>query len=342
MTGLKRRVSRLEWMCGLGFALLLAMVPVAARAQAVSTETTLKMDAAGLAGESQTTATASVTDANGQPASGVVNFVDGSRQLAEAELNSAGQATANLTLPAGDHNLQAVYVGDAAHQASASAGTEVKTQASSSPSPSYQLSLAAVSPTTLPMTLTAGNTGSATVTVTPVNNSTLTAPMFVTLSCSGLPSLATCSFTPENVEIQQSTPTSCPTGSPAAACPPTSLLVVSTQGQGNSGQGNPPADSPATPKSISGLLLPGMLGLGGIAWGARRRRWLQRVALVALVGLVTTLGMTACNPYYYYYNHGPTPTAPTPAGTYTVTVTAQSNNGVTAISNSTTFVLTVQ
>lgn len=341
MTGLKRRVLRLEWMCGLGLAVLLPMVPAAARAQAVATETSLKLDAAGLAGASQTTATVSVTDANGQPASGVVNFVDGNRELAEAELNAAGQATANLTLPSGSHNLQAVYVGDAAHEASTSVSTEVKTQASTSPSPGYQLSLTPVSPSTLPMTLTAGATGSATVTVTPVNNGVLTGPMFVTLSCSGLPSLASCSFTPENVEIQSNTPTSCPAGSPAAACPPTSLLVISTQGQTGGGS-HPPADSPAAPKSISMLLLPGMLGLGGLAWGARRRRWLQRVALVALVGLVATMGMTACNPYYYYYNHGPTSVPSTPAGTYTVTVTAQSNNGVTAISNSTNLVLTVQ
>jgi hypothetical protein len=89
-------------------------------------------------------------------------------------------------------------------------------------------------------------------------------------------------------------------------------------------------------------LLPGVLGLGGLAWGARRRAWLQRLALVALVGMVTMLGTTACSPLYYYYNHGPTPTPPTPAGTYNLTVTAQSNNGVTAISNSTTMVLTVQ
>jgi hypothetical protein len=90
------------------------------------------------------------------------------------------------------------------------------------------------------------------------------------------------------------------------------------------------------------FLLPGMAGLGGLAWGARRRRWLQRMALVALVGIVTTLGMTACNPLYYYYHHGPSHPNATPAGTYTITVTGQSSNGVTAITNSTTFVLTVQ
>ncbi len=68
----------------------------------------------------------------------------------------------------------------------------------------------------------------------------------------------------------------------------------------------------------------------------------QRLTLVALVGLVTTLGTTACNPLYYYYNHGPTVTPSTPTGHFTVTVTGQSTNGVTAITNSTTLVLTVQ
>jgi hypothetical protein len=88
-------------------------------------------------------------------------------------------------------------------------------------------------------------------------------------------------------------------------------------------------------------LLPGILGLGGLAWGARRRSWLSRLALLALIGLVTTLGTTACSPLYYYYNHGPDRTPATPSGTYNVIVTAQSSNGVSAITNSTTMVLTV-
>ena len=60
------------------------------------------------------------------------------------------------------------------------------------------------------------------------------------------------------------------------------------------------------------------------------------------LGLVTTLGTTACNPLYYYYNHGPTVTPSTPTGTFNVTVTGQSTNGVTAITNSVPMVLTVQ
>ena len=89
------------------------------------------------------------------------------------------------------------------------------------------------------------------------------------------------------------------------------------------------------------FLLPGALGLGGLGWGTRRRRWLQRFFILALLGLVTTLGTTACNPLYYYRNNGPPITPPTPAGKYTITVTAQSTNGVTAITNSTTMVATI-
>jgi hypothetical protein len=89
------------------------------------------------------------------------------------------------------------------------------------------------------------------------------------------------------------------------------------------------------------FLLPGALGLSGLAFGARHRRWLNRLSLVALVGLVTVLGTVGCNPRYYYLNHGPPVNPPTPAGTYTVKVSAQTNNGVTAVTHSTTFVLVV-
>jgi hypothetical protein len=192
------------------------------------------------------------------------------------------------------------------------------------------------------MTLTPGDSGTVTVTVSPVNNAALTAPMFVTLSCSGLPSQAACAFTPSVVEIQPTTPASCTSGSPASACPPTSLMVISTQAAKTTTSAlHRPSQGNSTPINFA-LLLPGILGLGGLAWGARRRRWLQRLSLVALVGLVATLGMTACNPFYYYYNHGPTPAPPTPAGTYNVTVTGQSSNGVTANTISTSLVLTVQ
>ena len=318
----------------------------AASAQEVSTATTLRVETRVQGGQTQATAKVSVTGADGLPAKGVVSVEDGSRLLAQAVLDSSGQASPAFTLPGGDHNLRAVYTGDATHQSSTSPAAEVQADASSAPG--FQVSLVPVSPTTLPMVLTPGDSGSLTVTLTPVNNAALTSPMFVTLSCSNLPSLVTCSFAPENLEISSTTPASCTPGSPAAACPPTSLMVLTTDGPGTSGGPQPPEarrsmppGSHNTPMSLA-ILLPGILGLGGLAWGVRRRRWLQRLALVALVGLVATLGATACNPLYYYYNHGPLPQVPTPAGTYTLQVTAQSSNGVTAITGSTPFVLTVK
>jgi hypothetical protein len=120
-------------------------------------------------------------------------------------------------------------------------------------------------------------------------------------------------------------------------------LVVQTQAAGTVTRLNPGAPHTKGSQPIAwALLLPGALGLGGLAWGARRRAWLCRLSLLALVALVTMLGTTACNPRYYYFNHGPPNNLPTPSGTYTVTVTGQSSNGITAITQNTTMVLTVQ
>jgi hypothetical protein len=320
--------------------LVLALLPAATAAQTIATQTTLTLETSDQGGHTQATAAVSVTGADGLPASGAVTIEDGSRQLAEVALNGDGHATSVLSLAGGDHALRAVYAGDASHLSSASVTSSVTGQASATPG--FSLTLSAVAPSSLPLTLTAGQSGNIAVTVVPEDNAALTSPMFVTLSCSGLPSESSCAFTPETVEILQSTPTSCVSGSPASACPPVSSMLIQTQEQVTTRL--LPFGKPARSGSpvAWAILLPGFLGLGGLAWGAKRRRWLQRLALVALVGLVTTLGMTACNPLYYYENHGPPHPYATPSGTYTITVTGQSANGVTAITNNTTMVLTVQ
>ncbi len=282
-----------------------------------------------------------VTDANGQPATGAVIIDDGNKQAAEVLLNGSGQATSAVVLLAGQHTLRAVYAGDTAHLGSASLTSNVTGQTSSTPN--FTISLAAVAPSTLPLSISAGTSGTIAVTLTPQNNAALTAPMFITLSCSGLPSLASCAFTPETLEILPTTPASCPTGSPASSCPPVSSMLIQTQGPGTTTQALPMSRPGQKNSAITwAIMLPGMLGLGGLAWGARRRAWLSRLTLMALIGLVTTLGTSACSPLYYYYQHGPDPTPPTPSGTYNVIVTAQSSDGVTAITNSTPMVLTVK
>jgi Bacterial Ig-like domain (group 3) len=337
--GLKRSGLRLEWGALLGIALALAVLPASAQAQQIVTHTTLTIETSEQGGHTQASARVAVTGADGLPASGVVIIEDGDRELAEAALEADGHATPVVSLAGGDHALRAVYAGDATHLTSVSATSNVSGQTSSTPD--FALTLAPVAPSTLPLTLTAGQAGTIAVTVVPEDNAALTAPMFVTLSCSNLPSEASCAFTPATVEILPSTPASCPTGSPASACPPVSSLLLQTQEQVTTLVA--PAHHANGSKPIAwAILLPGVLGLGGLAWGARRRRWLQRVALVAMVGLTTAMGTTACKPLYDYYQHGPVHPLPTPPGTYTITITGQSSNGVSAITNNTTMVLTVQ
>ena len=329
------RGKNLVWVAGLGMALAIAVLPAAAATtQNVATATTLNVIATGNA---QATATVTVMDSSGLPASGVVSIAEGGRILAESTLNASGQATTNITLPGGSHELRAVYSGDEAHRASTSPTVEAQTD--SGATPGFAISLTPVVPTSFPMVLTAGTSGTAQVTITPQNNASLTAPMFVTLSCSGLPNQSSCTFTPESIEILPTTQATCPANSPASACPPVSSMLVQTDTGGTTGR----SAVERTGKPIAwALLLPGMVGLGGLAWGARRRAWLSRLALVALLGLAATLGATGCAPLYRYYQHGPGDTPPTPAGTYNITITAQSSNGVSAISTNTTMVLTVQ
>jgi hypothetical protein len=333
------RYLRLDLVAGLGIALALAFWPAAAAAQQIATHTTLTVETGEQNGHTQATATVSVTAADGQPASGVVVIEEGDSELAEAVLNAEGVASPVFSLPAGDHDLRAVYVGDASHLGSASVTASATAQASSTPS--FTLSLAPVAPSTLPLTLVAGNAGTIAVTVVPEDNAALTGPMFVTLSCSGLPSEASCTFTPESVEILPTTPASCPADSPASACPPVSSMLLQTVAVSGARVLQPGFPGSAGRPVAWAIILPGVLGLGGLAWGGRRRRWLQRLALVALIGLVTALGTTACKPTFNYYYHGPVPNPATPSGTYTVTVTAQSTNGVSAITTNTTMVLTV-
>lgn len=336
---MNRRSLRLEWVAALGIALGMAALPVAAAAeQNVATETTLNVSTSNRAGRTTATATVNVTDEYGLPGSGAVNIQEGSRILAEAALDGTGKATATVNLTGGTHALQAVYTGDTTHMTSSSPVSEA--HGTTSGTPNFGISLTPITPSSFPMVLAQGSSGTAEVTITPQNNAALTAPMFVTLSCSSLPNLTSCAFTPETIEILPTTPTSCSAGSPAAECPPISSLLVQTDSVGTAAKslGSQRKSSPVA----WAFLLPGALGLGGLAWGTRRRAWLSRLALVALLGVVGTLGVSGCAPLYRYYQHGPGNNPATPAGTYNITVTAQSSNGVTAITNNTTMVLTVQ
>jgi hypothetical protein len=307
----------------------------AAHAQSVNTTTALTAQSSAASSCSLTSLAVTVTGNTGTPA-GTVAIEDdagsGTTTLASATLSSSGQASFSFALAKGSHSLSAVYAGNTTFIGSTSlpAAVDVSSQCDAS----FVVTLSSLTPSATAantLNLTAGQTGTGTVTITPLQTyvSTLTAPAFVTISCSGLPDQATCNFTPEKIEIL-----------PLQNAGSTSLMEIQTVAASTTSVS--PASRPGKgPSPIAwAFLLPGALGLGGLAWGARRR-WLSQLSLMALIGLVTLLGATGCNPRYDYQHHGPGPNSATPAGTYTIKVTAQSSDGVSAVKDSTTFVLVV-
>ncbi len=330
MRGIIRRNLRLELVAGVAIALGL---PTLAVSQGVATTTALT--AGTLSGCTQALTVTVLETATVDPvANATVTISDafnggGASAVATVQTNAQGTATTSVCLQPGDHSLTAAFAGTPADQAS-SAALQLNID--------FEPSISNVAPasSTGAMTLTPGEAGTATVTLTPsqefIDSVTTTGtPAFITISCSGLSDVAGCTFTPQNLEID-----------PGQNGTVTSELEIQTYSV--SGASIKPSSKPgqsAAPIAWA-LLLPGVLGLGGLAWGARRRRFLSRLSLVALVGVVTLLGTTGCNPLYKYENHGPPQGPPTPAGTYNIKVTAQYSNGVTASAQSTIFVLTVK
>jgi hypothetical protein len=346
--GIVRRGLRLELVAGLGIALAMPALAVPAGVATTTTLTapqTTQITQSDAQTCSLTSFSVSATSAAGVPA-GTVNIEDGTVPLATATLNSTGQANFQFALADGAHSLSADYAGNASFNGSASAPASVTI--SNQCDSAFVVTVSNLTPTsaTNTLTLTPGQAGTGTISVTPLQEfvSTLTTPAFVTISCSGLPDQASCIYTPESIEIL-----------PDQNAAVTSSMVLQTYAQSTTSASPSTRPGKGSSPIAWAFLLPGALGLGGLAWGARRRRgprgqvfvrgvvrhWLNRLSLLALVSLVTLLGTTGCNPRYSYEHHGPVPNPPTPAGTYTVTVTAQTNNGVTAITQNTTFVLTV-
>lgn len=319
-------------------AAAICLLPTVVRAESATTQTTLSATTSQVSGRTRAKLQIAVAADDSTTANGAVTIYDKGKAVGGAVLSS-GTATANVQLSSGSHNLTAVYAGDSTHATSSSTPSAVAADTTST-TPSFTLNLTAVSPSSFPMTLTAGQSGTATVTVVPENNSALTAPMFVTLSCSGLPDNSSCSFSPTSVEILATTASSCTT-STSSTCPPTTTMTLQTQAKGTAGSSK--LNAPSKPGSaITWALLPGLLSLGGLAWSARRKLWLSRMLLIAAVAVVVSFGLSGCNPQYDYYHHSPDANYATPAGSYTITVTGQSSDGITATTSNTTFVLTVE
>jgi hypothetical protein len=154
-------------------------------------------------------------------------------------------------------------------------------------------------------TVTAGQTASYDLTVTPINGMANA----VVLSCQGLPSKASCTFDPQaQVNLNGTSP---------------STVTVKIQTTASSSGTAPPGDMPVTPGAPAAgwwVLGAALLLLGWLMAG-RRRRVAPALAAIVLLGLCVSCGGGG---------GGGTTTPPpptiipgTPAGTYTVTVQAK-------------------
>jgi len=251
------------------------------------------------------TLTATVTT-NGNPAipTGTMVFFDGSNALGNPViLDATGKATfVTSTLSVALHSVTAHYSGDTVYSPSTSASQMISV--SNAPNADYSLNIPSGS-----ATIHAGSPATFTINLTPSNGFTGN----VNFACtSGVPSLASCQFTPTSVALNGS------------AQGTTNLTITTT------------APTSAPPANLGARLATGG-GLFALAFvfGFAGRRSRRRVLFMTLGVLALTAGLISCGGG----GGGGTQHNPgTPPGTYTVALTATSGS----ITHQSTITLNVQ
>ena len=253
--------------------------------------------------------TATVVGSSGSAApTGMVTFTDAAASNAvvgTAPVMSNGTATLTTkTLTGGTHYLVANYPGDTNFAGSISQSVEVIVG-------DFTLTSGTTS-----TTVADGQTSSA-ITLTYTGTADFTqfaggaALGSITLSCSGLPTGANCSFTPSVIA---------PTVNKNGTTSGTATVTITTTGPTLQKAANRMPDKPngmGTPLALAGLLAL------GLPFAFRRRRYFA--ALLGLVLLAAISTLSGCNnggTLSYYVN-----STGTPAGSSTVTVTATVNGG---------------
>jgi YVTN family beta-propeller protein len=155
----------------------------------------------------------------------------------------------------------------------------------------------------------------------------------VSFTCTGAPSEATCTVSPNPATVGGST---------------TNVNVTVTTTAASAGVARSRPLPPLTPLSPGlGALSILALILAAIAWGVKRRNqpgvsgWQSAMVLFA-AGLLLTLAIAGCGGGGGGGGGTPPPSNPgTPAGTYTLTVTGTTGSGTSTLSHSVTLTLTV-
>ncbi len=221
---------------------------------------------------------------------GVVTFIEGATVLGSGALNASAVASISTSaLAVGTHNITAAYSGDATYAPSTSTAIAVTVLAP----PDY-----AVSTPTGTATVTAGQPATYTISVTPSGGFSSA----VNFACSGLPSLASCTFNPASVT---------PNGSAAST-----TLTISTTARG--------AANPAT--NLGGLITGGSFFALALVFGLTDKKRRLQVLCMTLVAAGLLGAMVACGGGGGTPSPTPTPAIGTPAGTFNVTVTATSGS----------------
>lgn len=286
-----------------------------------ATQTTLAVTSSSsviYAGQTVTMTANVLGDSGGSTAvTGTVTFYDGATSLGTATLGTGMAVFTTSSLTAGVHNIYAAYGGNSTFTKSQSAVMQVTVNG-------FTLAAGGSS-----ASVVAGGSAAVPITVTAVGSF----PQAVSFACSGLPSGATCTFSPAKV-----TP-----GSGSAV----TTLVISTAGPTLSPAArsttvhaalDPSQTKPENPNMalrFGGAFFLG-LPLFGLGW-TRKRKFLGAVfGVLGLAVLLVGMGLTGCGgsstQKYTISNPG------TPAGSSTVTVTATAGS----ITQTATVALTVQ
>lgn len=230
---------------------------------------------------------------------GSVTFNSGTTTLGTAPVQN-GAATLQISYAsAGTYSFEAAYSGDENNTASVSANATITIVP-----PDFSL---AANPQTL--SLQPGQSGTVTLTLTPQGGYTGS----VSLSCAGLPSEATCSFSPATLNA---------TGSSAVS---TQLTILTTAAVAENRE-----EFPGLP--AGGVALAALLG---VATAPRaKRQWMARLRATGLMVLLAAIWMAAqgCGGGSTSKTTTTTTTSQqanpgTPAGTYSVTLTFADSGG---------------
>ena len=270
------------------------------------TTTTLTSPATAVFGAS-VTLTAVVTAAAAPVPTGTVDFVaDGSSILGSPSLEPSGQAILSTnSIPDGVHTVTAKYRGDSYSTASTAQATS--------------LSVADFGMTAQPNseTLRAGQSATMTIAISGIAGFSSQ----VSLACSNVPALATCTFTPPTVT--------------AATSPATSTLVIKTAGTAVALL--TPPTVPLSQRTEIALALVGF-GAFGIAWAGASVR--KRYATVGILVIPLILALASCGGGGN--NTPPPPPVPsTPTGTTNIIVTGTSSMNGTSVSHQLPVTITV-